>query len=190
MKFQSIDQALFELCNIAKGGALSRNSQTEFVEIKPRAKMTSSQIKSTVIRSQIPHNVEFGAAVINEIKRQCNPLQQAFLDFFWGYDDLFGYDGSLEHLAGELSGSFELNRCFIMYYRDKCRRKNWYRALADILDRSERTAKDMLNDKRGNKRVILDGLYRNFTNLDNELANYIDFILTQNGLLKNIDIYG
>lgn len=179
MKFTSIDQALFELHNIAKGGQLIINSEKCLVEINPKAKISASSIRCTKLQQQVPYQAEIGA-ILSMVKESCDPLQRAFISFYWGYEDLFGCEDSIKYIASEMTGSYELNKCYILYYRDKCKRINHANRLAVINATSIKTAQNNLCDKHNPKNIILNGLYKQITE-DYKIYKILDI----NGLLTN-----
>lgn len=188
MRFTSIAQALFELYNIAKGGVFGVDNKKELVVVNPQAKMSAGQIHTTSNDNEMPLQV-FATNVIYKIQHKCTPLERAFINYYWGYEDLFDCMTPLERLAKEMSGSFELNKCYILYYRDKCKRVDHYSKLAGLEGISQRTAKNKLHDRKSIKRIILDGFYKKITDVEFELASSILKILKDEDLIK-FDIQG
>ncbi|RTK92964.1 MAG: hypothetical protein EKK64_10925 [Neisseriaceae bacterium] len=177
MKFNDIRNALFELHNMARGGSLYRDSCKELVVVNPKAKISSRSIHSTVPKSEIT-NVIFANKVLCDIRKHLSAEQSAFMAIYWGYEDLFGHDVSMNALSEYLGGSYAENRCYILYYRDKNKRCDIYSELANITKFARRTAQNLLHDKCSAKRKKLDEIY-----FDILSSNRVYAVLQNNKLL-------
>lgn len=183
MKFNDIRNALFELHNMARGGSLYRDSCKELVVVNPKAKISSRSIHSTVPKSEIT-NVIFANKVLCDIREHLNVEQSAFMAIYWGYEDLFGHDVSMNALSEYLGGSYAENRCYILYYRDNNKRNDIYAELAKIIGFSYRTTQDILHNKQGEKRSKLDEIY-----FDVLSSNRVYAVLQNNKLLITCDAH-
>ena len=179
MRFTSVSQALYELHNMMHGFKHGTRAN-ELQVVNSKATMSASQIKGTATNDD-----GSPTSIINRIKAECTLRQRYFINYFYGYEDLFGCDDSLKYLAQDMTGTYELNRCYLLYYRDKCKREDLYRSLAHEVKISYRTAQDWLHDKKSIKRLILDQLLNTITNeADYQLAHKINKILLKNELIK------
>lgn len=163
MKFKSIEQALFELHNIARGGSMRRDESNELIVVNPKAKISSKRIHSTIVKSEITQIV-FANKVLSDIREHLSDVEIAFMSFYWGYEDLFDVDVSMNALSDHLCGGYAVNRCYILYYRDKNKRCDVYSELANVMGIARRTAQDLLHGKYSDKRSKLNQLYADITN--------------------------